>query len=97
MARCKNLRIVLDLYTLGLNNKTEAGVEGKRFYSVFSSFFLPWQKYMKKKLIKKVEEKLYEGKVILQYLKDTGAPEAVLEEQENGIAENIKFLEYLKK
>lgn len=52
---------------------------------------------MKKKLIKKVEEKLYEGKVILQYLKDTGAPEAVLEEQENGIAENIKFLEYLKK
>jgi len=87
----------LDLYTLGLNNKTEASVEGKRFYSVFSSFFLLWQKYMKKKFIKQIEERLYEAEVTLQFFKEEKKPEELIEQQEDAIQEIKKFLEFLKK
>ena len=52
---------------------------------------------MKNKLIKEVEERLYEAEVTLQFFKEQGKPEVILEEQENAITEITKFLEYLKK
>jgi len=87
----------LDLYTLGLNNKTEASVERERGFIQFFLFPSTLVNYMKKKLIKQIEERLYEAEVTLQFFKEEKKPEELIEQQEDAIQEIKKFLEFLKK
>lgn len=52
---------------------------------------------MKKDLIKEIEKRLFEAEVTLQYFKDTGKEEFLIEEQGKAIEELKRFLDYLKK
>lgn len=52
---------------------------------------------MKNKLIKEIEKRLYEAEVTLQYFKEKGKDDVIIEEQTKAIEEIKNFLEFLKK
>jgi len=49
-----------------------------------------------KKLKKIVEDRLFEGEITLQYFKDSGKDNLLIEEQERSINDIKEFLKYLE-
>lgn len=51
----------------------------------------------KKELAKQIKDRLFEAEVTLQFFKESGKPEILIEEQGRAIEELNKFIEFLKK